>query len=140
MSKNKTPSQTLVRTASLPFVQKIEPKMEPERTRTVSFDGADIDENDLFSQWNDQSTTSSSNDSNKTEKPVSTVESKSIWKQIFSKPAKTPSMDEDLKQQWSTLDKEQPANNHRFHSTTSTSQRICPFYKKIPGKNSIGLI
>ena len=126
MTKTKPSSQTIVRTGSLPFIHKTEP--EPSRTRTVSLDGDDINVDDVFSQWNDQS----SNGMTTVEKPATTEESKSMWKQIFSKPMKSKlANDDDLKEQWAEIDKDHPSTNHRFQSTV---QRTCPFYKKIPGK------
>lgn len=39
-----------------------------------------------------------------------------------------------MKEQWSTLDKEQSSNYSRFSTSTPGVKRTCPFYKKIPGK------
>jgi hypothetical protein len=94
-----------------------------DRTRTVSLDGIDINEEEVFSQWNEESNSSST-----------TADSKSIWKQIFSKSVKSKPLDDELKEQWSELDKNQPSNHYRFNGPATGIKKTCPFYKKIPGK------
>ncbi|CAF0912611.1 unnamed protein product [Adineta steineri] len=128
------PSSPLVRTVSSPSIVKAETVIVTDRTRTVSLDGIDIDEEELFSQWNDQLNTSASATTT-TEATTKTVDSKSVWKQIFGKPVKPKPIvdDEELKEQWSQLDKEQPPGNHRFYNPPAGVKRTCPFYKKIPG-------
>jgi len=99
-----------------------------DRTRTISLDGIDIDEEKVFSQWNDELDNSSS----------TIADSKSIWKQIFSKSVKSIPIDDELKEKWSELDKDQSSNHNRFNRPTAGVKRTCPFYKKIPGKlNSV---
>ncbi|CAF1942530.1 unnamed protein product [Rotaria magnacalcarata] len=114
-------SSTLVRTVSSPSIVKNDISNDP--SRTVSFDGAVINEEDVFSQWNEESSTSSS----------TAVNSKSIWKEIFSKSVKSKPVDDELKQEWSALDKDQPSNHYRFNAAPVGVKRTCPFYKKIPG-------
>ncbi|CAF0996744.1 unnamed protein product [Adineta steineri] len=128
------PSSPLVRTVSSPSIVKTETVTVTDRTRTVSLDGIDIDEEELFSQWNDQLNTSASATTT-TQATTKTVDSKSVWKQIFGKPVKPKPIvdDEELKEQWSQLDKEQPPGNHRFYNPPAGVKRTCPFYKKIPG-------
>jgi hypothetical protein len=120
-SKSSTP---LIRTVSSPSI--IKKEITIDRTRTVSLDGIDIDEEEVFSQWNEESNSSSS----------TLVDSKSIWKQIFSKSVKSKPIDEELKEQWAELDKDQPLNHYRFNRPPAGVQRTCPFYKKIPGKKN----
>jgi adenine specific DNA methylase Mod len=73
--------------------------------------------------------------------PSSTItDSKSIWKQIFSKSIKAKPVEDELKEQWSELDKNQPSNHYRFNKPTSGVKRTCPFYKKIPGKIHLSLV
>lgn len=121
----------------MPPIKKFEPvlevKAESKLKQTVSLEGEEINEDDVFSQWNDQCDTPSPTEPAPAQKNLTTAESKSIWKQIFSKPAKVNTDDDQLKQQWSELDKDQPTNSHRFQSHSSQGQRTCPFYKKIPG-------
>ncbi|CAF0727805.1 unnamed protein product [Adineta ricciae] len=121
-------SSPLVRTTSLPTV--IKKESITEKTDTVSLEGFDIDANEIFSQWTDELSNTSSTTPTKP-----TVDSKSIWKQIFNKPVKSKADDQELKEQWSKLDKEQPTggNHHGFRGSTSDMKRNCPFYKKIPG-------
>jgi hypothetical protein len=122
----------MVRTHSLPSLVKQE--SGSDRTRTVSLDGVEINEEDVFSQWSTQLKQSISDDAITKQASSTSADSKSIWKQIFSKAVKPKADDEALKQQWSDLDKDQPPSNHRFHGASTGVKRTCPFYKKIPGK------
>ena len=101
-------------------------------TRTVSLDGIDIDEEDIFSQWKNEAN-SSAIESSVAQTSPNKVDSKSIWKQIFSKPAKDKSPDDELKSQWTELDKDPSSDYNRFNKLPPGVKRICPFYKKIPG-------
>lgn len=109
--------------------------MSPSKTlsRTVSFEKVEITE-EAFSQCSEESCSSSSSNTNITQTPSTTADSKSIWKQIFSKPVKPKAINDEMKEQWSTLDKEQSSNYSRFSTSTPGVKRTCPFYKKIPGK------
>ncbi len=119
-------SNSLVRTVSSPAI--IKKEITIDRTRTVSLDGIDIDEEEVFSQW------SSSSDSTTAQTLSNNPDSKSLWKQIFSKPVQTKSVDDDLKAQWSELDKNQSSDHYRFNKPAPGVKRTCPFYKKIPGR------
>jgi hypothetical protein len=59
-----------------------------------------------------------------------------MWKQIFSKPAQTKTVDDELKAQWSELDQGQSSEHHRFNKPAPGVKRTCPFYKKIPSKTN----
>ncbi len=131
-ASTKKSSSPLVRTVSSPSI--IKKEITIERTRTVSLDGIDINEDEVFSQWNDELSNSSSVNTTTTQTSSTIVDSKSIWKQIFSKSVKSKPIDDELKEQWSQLDKNQPSNHYRFNGATSGVKRTCPFYKKIPGK------
>ncbi|CAF3345622.1 unnamed protein product [Rotaria sp. Silwood1] len=130
VAKSKS-SSTLVRTVSSP--SSIKQEITIDQTRTVSLDGIDIDEEEVFSQWNDESNSSLSVNTITTQTSSTSVDSKSIWKQIFSKSIKSKPVDDELKQQWSELDKDQSSNYYRFNTPTAAVKRTCPFYKKIPG-------
>lgn len=121
-------SSSLIRTVSSPSL--IKQEITIDRTRTVSLDGIDINEDEVFSQWNDDLNTSSS----------SNVDSKSIWKQIFNKPVKSKPVDDELKEQWSQLDKDQPSNHYGYNKPANGVKRTCPFYKQIPGKIKFSFI
>ena len=99
----------------------------------------DINADELFSQWNDQSNSDSglgTNTAQLSPSSLSSAESKSIWKQIFSRPAKSKPVNDELKEQWSELDKDQSSStHHRFSRPSPNVARTCPFYKKIPGKS-----
>ena len=123
----------MVRTNSLPSL--IKQESESDRTRTVSLDGIDISEEDVFSQWNAQLKQSISDDAITKQASSTSADSKSIWKQIFSKAVKPKAEDDALQQQWSELDKDQPPSHHRFHRPSPAVKRTCPFYKKIPGRD-----
>ena len=102
-----------------------------DRTRTVSLDGMDINEEEIFSQWkNDENNFSVAQTS------PNKVDSKSIWKQIFSKSTKDKSADDDLKAQWTDLDKNPSSDHNRFNKLPTGVKRTCPFYKKIPGNTN----
>ncbi len=131
VSKTKS-SSPLIRTVSSPSI--IKKEITVDRTRTVSLDGIDIDEDEVFSQWNDELSNSSSVSTTNIQTSSTITDSKSIWKQIFSKPVKSKSTDDELKGQWSELDKDQSSNHYRFNGATAGVKRTCPFYKKIPGK------
>ncbi|CAF0917142.1 unnamed protein product [Rotaria sordida] len=130
VAKSKS-SSTLLRTVSSPSIIKKETTIN--QTRTVSFDGVDINEEEIFSQWNDESNSSLSVDTTTIQTPSTIFDSKSIWKQIFSKSIKAKPIDDELKEQWSELDKDQPSNHYRFNASAAPIKRTCPFYKKIPG-------
>ncbi|CAF2337398.1 unnamed protein product [Rotaria sp. Silwood2] len=130
LAKSKS-SSTLVRTVSSPSSLKKE--ITINQTRTVSLDGVDINEDEVFSQWNDESNSSLSVNTTIIETSSTIVDSKSIWKQIFSKSIKSKPINDELKQQWSELDKDQSSNHHRFNAPAIAIKRTCPFYKKIPG-------
>ena len=134
-SKSSTP---LIRTVSSPSIIKKEETVD--RTRTVSLDGIDIDEEEVFSQWNEELNNSSSVNTTNTQASSALVDNKSVWKQIFNKPVKAKPVDDELKEQWSELDKDQSSNHYRFNRSTNwRTKRTCPFYKKIPGKISYPL-
>ncbi|UJR33500.1 hypothetical protein I4U23_020945 [Adineta vaga] len=128
---NSKSSRPLVRTVSSPAIHQEE--LVNNVTRTVSLDGFDMDANEIFSQWSDEVTNTSTIDQTSTQTKT-TINSKSIWKQIFNKPVKSKVDDNELKEQWSELDKNQSTNHqHRYYGSTSETKRTCPFYKKIPG-------
>lgn len=92
----------------------------------------DINEDEIFSQWKNE-TNSLTTDSSAAQTSPNNIDSKSIWKQIFSKPVKEKSMDDDLKSQWTELDKDPSSDHNRYNKLPSGVKRTCPFYKKIPG-------
>jgi hypothetical protein len=128
MIENKTkPLNSLVRTVSLPLTVKTE--LDQACQTRSSLDKIPMNEND-------QSSCCSSMDTRVDGISSTTVNSKSIWKQIFSRSKNEQPMDKDLKQQWSQVDQDHGSTiKHRFFgSSSSAMKRECPFYKKIPGK------
>lgn len=119
-------STPLIRTVSSPALIKQEIVMD--QTRTMSLDGIDIDEEDIFSQWKE--------DASNAQTSPNKIDSKSIWKQIFSKSSKEKSPDDDLKAQWTDLDKDPSSDHNRFNKLPAGVKRTCPFYKKIPGNTN----